>query len=134
MTLLAGLAPDNVQAQLEFVVDAMREMSEQTDPQEMSRLYGRRMRAILPVDASLSLSRRGLDAPWYRITRSSRWQKEINPWKQKDQLPLLRGGVLGELLYAGRPRLVGDLEVPTGDPGYRRANTSTSASVPERPT
>jgi sigma-B regulation protein RsbU (phosphoserine phosphatase) len=102
--------------QMAFVVATMREMSSQTDPQEMSRAYGRRMRSVLPVDGSLSLSRRDLTAPAFRITRSSRWQEEINPWKQKDRLPLLRGGLGAELLYGNEPRLFDDLHVAADDP------------------
>ena len=38
---------------LRFVVDTMREMSLQVDPQEMNRSYRRRIRQILPVDRTL---------------------------------------------------------------------------------
>ena len=55
---------------LAFVVEMMREMSRQTDPQEMVKAYGRFMDRILEVDRFVSLSRRDLAAPWYRITRS----------------------------------------------------------------
>ncbi len=134
MTLLTGLpgtTPENHQTQLDFVVDAMREMSEQTDPQEMSRLYGRRMRALIPVDASISVSRRDLEPPAYLITRSSRWHEDVNPWKQRDKLPLLRSGVLGELLYAGRPRLLGRLDVPADDPAHEYlAGMRSGAFIP----
>src|SRR5215213_8916006 len=79
---------------LEVIVQTMREMSRQTDPQAMVRAYASRIREILPTDGFVSISRRGLDAPYYRITRSSRWTEEVNPWKEKDRLPLLRGGIL----------------------------------------
>src|SRR5262245_5494269 len=104
MSTLIGLFGENGwREQMAFVVASMREMSSQTDPQEMSRAYGRRMRTVLPVDGSLSLSRRDLAAPSYRITRSSRWQEEINPWKQKDRLPLLHGGLGAEWIYGDEP-------------------------------
>jgi sigma-B regulation protein RsbU (phosphoserine phosphatase) len=115
--------------QLGFVVAAMREMSSQTDPQEMSRAYGRRMRTILPVDGSLSLSRRDLTAPAFRITRSSRWTEEVNPWKQKDRLPLLRGGVGAELLYGNEPRLLEDLRVGGDDPLFEYLDGFRSAAA-----
>src|ERR1700722_6469257 len=97
--------------QMSFVITTMREMSSQTDPQEMNRAYGRRIRTVLPADGSLSLSRRDLEAPFFRITRSSRWQEEINPWKQKDRLPLLQGGIGAELIYGNEPHLFDDLRV-----------------------
>src|SRR5262249_34484121 len=129
LTGLPGVSEDNWQSQLDFVVEAMREMSEQTDPQEMSRLYGRRMRAILPVDASLSISRPGLARPASRVTRSSRWQTEVNPWKQKDALPLHRGGLLAELIYANRPRLFDDLQISPDEPAGEYLEGFRSAAV-----
>ena len=51
------------QERLDIIVDMMREMSSQTDPQEMVRSYGAKARTILPSDHRISLSRRGLTAP-----------------------------------------------------------------------
>jgi phosphoserine phosphatase RsbU/P len=110
---------------LRLIVETMREMSTQTDPQEMRRAYAERVRRLIPTDASLSLSRRELSFPFYRITRSTTWQRDINPWKEKDLLPLLNGGLLAELIYADEPRFLDDLVVPEDDPaaeylsGYR---------------
>jgi sigma-B regulation protein RsbU (phosphoserine phosphatase) len=106
------------QEQLSFVVASMREMSSHTDPQEMNRAYSRRIRTMIPVDGALSLSRRDLDAPHFRITRSSRWTEEVNPWKQKDRLPLLQGGILAELLYGDEPKLFHDFRVAPDDPAF----------------
>ncbi|MEC9373875.1 MAG: PP2C family protein-serine/threonine phosphatase [Planctomycetota bacterium] len=102
---------------LQSIVETMREMSQHSDPQAMVRDYGKRMDAMYRRDGFLALSRRGLESPWYRITRSSRWTEEINPWQQKDRLPLLNEGFLGELLYAQTPTIVGDLRIPESDPG-----------------
>jgi sigma-B regulation protein RsbU (phosphoserine phosphatase) len=57
-----------------------------------------------------------LQDPWYRITRSSRWQQPINPWTEVHRLPLLDDGLLGDLLYAGKPALINRLEIAPGDP------------------
>jgi len=98
------------------IVQTMREMSRQTDPQMMVQAYGSRVRKINPADRMVALSRRGLPAPQYRITRSSTWKPGINPWKQKQLLPLLDRGLLGELLYGDEPRIIDDLHVPDDDP------------------
>jgi sigma-B regulation protein RsbU (phosphoserine phosphatase) len=103
---------------LDIIVAMMREMSVQTDPQEMRRAYTERIRRLLPVDASLSLSRRDLSRPRFRITRSSHWKEDINPWKEKERLPLLEGGLLGELIYGDQPRLIDELVVPSDDPAW----------------
>jgi sigma-B regulation protein RsbU (phosphoserine phosphatase) len=111
------------------VVATMREMSGQTDPQEMNRAYRARMRQLLPVDGSLSLSRRDLTAPRFRVTRSSRWKEEINPWKEKDRLPLLQGGILAELIYGDEPRLFDDLRVGPDDPAWEYLDGYRSAAA-----
>jgi phosphoserine phosphatase RsbU/P len=103
---------------LEFIVATMRELSSQTDPMRMRLLYTQRMRKLLPLDASLNVSRRELSASWFRITSSSRWTETINPWKQKDRLPLLQGGLLAELLYGDKPVIFDDLQVCPKDPAF----------------
>src|SRR5271165_1871547 len=80
------LGPGDWRERLAVINEMMREMSLQDDPQSMVRTYGARMRSIMPSDRWLSLSRRGLEFPRYRITRSSTWPEVIDPWKQKDRL------------------------------------------------
>ncbi|HEY7156731.1 MAG TPA: PP2C family protein-serine/threonine phosphatase [Gemmataceae bacterium] len=104
------------QERLALIVETMKEMSQQTDPQEMSRAYGKRMRSLRPTDRFVSLSRRDLQYPWFRVTRCSLWKEEINPWKQKDRLPLLQGGLFADLIYSDEPRLFEDVQVPDDDP------------------
>src|SRR5947207_2540069 len=99
-----GPHPGDWRERLAAVVTMMREMSNQTDPQEMVRAYGRRLREIVRSDRFVSLSRRDLAYPKYRITRSSLWAEELNPWTEKDRLPVLEGGLFGELLYGDQPR------------------------------
>ncbi|MDG3007821.1 PP2C family protein-serine/threonine phosphatase [Paludisphaera mucosa] len=97
------------QTRLAEVAELMREMSTHDDPQEMVRSYGRRVRQIMPSDRWISISRRGLEYPKYRITRSSLWSEEINPWKQPEKLPVFEGGLLAELIYADQPRIIDDI-------------------------
>ena len=115
-----GLLKGDWQERLAYIVDAMRDMSLQTDAQEMVRSYGSRVRTLLPAARWLSLSRRGLEEPWYRITRSSTWTEAIDPWKQKDRLPLLKGGLLADLIYGDEPRLIDDITplLAADDPAF----------------
>ena len=101
---------------LAFVIETMRDLSKQTDPEAMVRQYGKRMRQVMPSDANLSLSRRGLKEPWYRITRSSRFTEQVNPWKQPDRLPVFEGGLLSKLIYGNEPVIIDDLDVAPDDP------------------
>jgi sigma-B regulation protein RsbU (phosphoserine phosphatase) len=94
---------------LAFVVETMREISRQTDPQAMVQAYSLRMRKIMPSDGFVSLSRRDLPAPQYRITRSSTWDRSVNPWQQRQQLPVFEWGLLGELLYGNEPVIIDDV-------------------------
>jgi phosphoserine phosphatase RsbU/P len=104
------------QKRLALITDTMREISRQTDPQVIGRTYASRMRELMPLDGYLSLSRRDLAPPAYRITRSTRWKEEINPWKERDRLPVFTRGLLGELIYGDQPRLINDLCVADDDP------------------
>jgi phosphoserine phosphatase RsbU/P len=113
-----GLQSGHWRERLNDVVALMREMSRQTDPQEMVRAYSTRLRKMLRTDSFLALSRRGLEFPKYRITRSSRWTGEVNPWKDKDRLPVFAGGLLGELIYGDEPRIIDNLQVSPTDPAY----------------
>ena len=104
-------------------------MSLQDDPQAMVRAYGARMRRFQKTDGFVALSRRGLEHPKYRVTRSSTWEKEVDPWKEKDRLPLLEGGLMGELLYGDVPRIIDDLRLADDDPAraYLGENRSLMA-------
>ena len=115
-TIFAEPAADDWRRRLDLIVEAMQELSRHSDPQEMVRAYAEKVRQLVPSHQRLSLSRRGLSYPNYRITRSTTWSEEINPWKQKDRLPLLSGGLLGRLIYAGTPEVIDDLDFAADDP------------------
>lgn len=100
------------------VVDLMRALSKETEPQAAVRLYRDRVRRLIPFDATIAVSRRDLSAPWYRITRASVWKDEVNPWVQKDRLPLHDRGLLGELIYRDEPTIINDLKPDPDDPAF----------------
>lgn len=103
---------------LKVVVELMRGVSRQNDPNELVRMYGAGVRRITPSDAYIALSRRDLAPPYYRITRSHIFTEEINPWTQRERLPVLQGGLLGELLYADEPRILDDFHPSADDPAF----------------
>ena len=104
------------QERLAHVVSMMREMSTHTDPQEMVRAYGARVRPLMGSLGFLALSRRDLSFPKFRITRSSQWKDDINPWTEKHRLPILEGGILGALIYGNEPKIIDDLQFDEDDP------------------
>ena len=110
--------PTTWQERLDIIVDMMRDMSLHTDPQAMVRSYGEKIQSLLSIDRRLSLSRRGLESPHFRITRSTSWATEVNPWLEKERLPLLQGGLLAELIHGDKPVLIGDLQLNHNDPAF----------------
>lgn len=105
------------QERVDRVVETMRKISLQRDPQTVVRLYSEHVQQVSPIDRLVSVSRRGLDAPWYRIARNSDWDQQPNPWKERQRLPVLQGGLIGELAYGNRPVLIDELDVAPDDPG-----------------
>jgi phosphoserine phosphatase RsbU/P len=117
------IAPDffdteqrNWRARLAVSVAVMRELSQYSDPQEMYAVFTRRMAQLFPVSRQLSISRRGLRSPQYRVTRYNLWTDPVNPWKESHRLPVHEGGLLAQLLYADEPRVVEELALDGDDP------------------
>jgi phosphoserine phosphatase RsbU/P len=128
-SLFTGPHEGDWRQRLGLIVEMMRHMSLQTDPQEMVRAYAERIRLLLPSERGISLSRRGLTAPKFRITRSTTWEESINPWKERNRLPLLEGGLLAELIYGDEPKVINNLDVAGNDPAadYLAGNRSLMA-------
>src|SRR5262245_20561388 len=108
--------PRNWRARLAVSVEVMRELSRSTDPQEMYAVFARRMAQLFPVSRHLTLTRRGLRHPDYRVSRFSLWKDPINPWKEPHRLPVHSGGILAELLYGDQPRIIDGLTIDADDP------------------
>mgnify|MGYP000443690213 CR=1 FL=1 len=106
------------QDRLAHIVETMREVSKETDPQAMVRAYGRRMRGTVEPGHTISLSRRDLPFPQVRITRSTLWKEQLDPWKDRDRLPLLSGGFFSELAWSDKPLVVTTVAVAEDDPAY----------------
>lgn len=107
------------QQELKIIDVAMRGVSDITDPNLMVRAYWDSIRELLPDADYLALSRRGVEPPDFLITRSARFTEHFNPWTQRDRLPRLRGGLLGEIAYADAPVVIEDLpaRLHEDDPG-----------------
>ncbi len=103
--------------QLRATVEMLREMSHQKDPQKLVELF--QSANISGGEYLLSLSRRGLQAPWYRITRHADWPDTFNPWNNQDRLPLLKSGLLGDLIYGNVPRILHDVSIAPDDPAHQ---------------
>lgn len=110
----------NWQEELEIIDRTMMIISSITDPEELVGAYWEGIGELVPVPDFVALSRRGESPPHYLVTRSSRFTEEINPWTQRERLPRLTGGLLGELVYGNKPVVINDLpaRLSPDDPGH----------------
>jgi sigma-B regulation protein RsbU (phosphoserine phosphatase) len=108
------------QEELDIIDRTMRAISGVTDPEELVEVYWNGIGELIEVGDYVSLSRRDVAPPKYLVTRSSRFTEHFNPWTQRDRLPRLSGGLLGEIAYANRPVIIDDLpaRLTEDDPGY----------------
>lgn len=108
--------------ELAIVVDMMREVSMQSDPQQAALMYGKKLRnsGLVPADSWMAISRRGLKPPEYRITRSWQWKTNVNPWAELEKLPKFDRGILSELMYQTEPVVIEDLQsrISPDDPAW----------------
>ena len=95
--------------ELEIIDRTMKAISGITQPDELVDVYWNGIGELIAINDYLALSRRNVEPPFYLITRSSRFTEQINPWTQRERLPRLSGGVLGEIAYANKPVLIDDL-------------------------
>jgi sigma-B regulation protein RsbU (phosphoserine phosphatase) len=107
------------QEELAIVDQTMKAISGITDPEQLVSVYWEGIGQIITLTDYVAVSRRDVEPPYYLVTRSSRFTEEINPWTQRDRLPRLAGGLLGEIAYANRPVIIEDLpaRVAADDPG-----------------
>ncbi|MGH7242970.1 MAG: PP2C family protein-serine/threonine phosphatase [Phycisphaerales bacterium] len=106
--------------ELEIIDRTMKAVSGITDPNQMVEMYWDGVGELWPMEHYLSLSRRGVEPPKYVITRSSRFVEHFNPWTQREKLPVLSGGILGDVAYADKPLVIADLpsQLKKDDPGW----------------
>ncbi|MFO0896187.1 MAG: PP2C family protein-serine/threonine phosphatase [Pirellulales bacterium] len=108
------------QEELAIIDATMKAISGVTDPEELIGIYWDGIGQLVAIDDFVSVSRRNVEPPFYLITRSSRFTEQVNPWTERDKLPKVSGGLLGEILYGNEPVLIEDLpsRLSADDPAY----------------
>jgi sigma-B regulation protein RsbU (phosphoserine phosphatase) len=131
MSTQSTISPQSTdwRTRLDYITQTMRELSSETDPNAMVAHYGERVARLVPRDRVISLSRRDLPHPQYRITRYNLWKESINPWKDKNRLPIYSGGVLANLIYGDEPTIINDLQLDANEPAaeYLQGQRSLAA-------
>jgi sigma-B regulation protein RsbU (phosphoserine phosphatase) len=108
------------QEELAIIDRTMLAISGVRDPEKLVETYWGGVGELIAIDDYVALSRRGVDPPHYLITRSSRFTEHPNPWTQREKLPRLSGGLLGEIVYANGPTIIDDLpaRLAADDPAH----------------
>ena len=106
--------------ELDIIDRTMKAISGITDPEDLVDVYWNGIGKLIEVKDYLALSRRNVEPPFYLITRSSRFREYFNPWTQRERLPRLSGGLLGEIAYANKPVMIEDLpaRLAADDPAH----------------
>ncbi len=112
------VTPRNIRDRIAVSTDMMRELSRYADPDELYHVYARRMSQLYPTARQVSVSRRGLENPLFRVTRFNLWKDQVNPFRDAHRRPVLSGGVIADLLYGDEPRVIDDLIVTPDDPAW----------------
>lgn len=97
------------QQELEIIDRTMKAISGVSDPEELVQAYWSGVGELIAIEDYVALSRRGVEPPEYLITRSSRFTENPNPWTERERLPRLTGGLLGEIAYGNAPAVIEDL-------------------------
>ena len=106
----------NARARLAVSVELMRELSRYADPDELYQVFSKRMSQLYPTARQLTVSRRGLDRPQFRVQRFNLWKHAVNPHRQPEKLPIYSGGLIGEMIFEDQPRVIDELELHPDDP------------------
>lgn len=101
--------------ELEIIDRTMKSISGVTEPEKFVELYWGGIGELLAIENFVAVSRRNIEAPYFLVTRSSRFTEHFNPWTEREKLPKLSGGLLGELAYGNGPRVIEDLPSVLGD-------------------
>jgi sigma-B regulation protein RsbU (phosphoserine phosphatase) len=97
------------QEELAIIDRTMKAISGVTDPEELVGVYWSGIGDLIAIDDYVAISRRNVEPPFYLITRSSRFTEHFNPWTQRERLPKMSGGLLGEISYGNGPVIIDDL-------------------------
>lgn len=105
---------------LQRLVELLRTVSGTHDPVQLQREFSGTMAELDPIEGYVSLSVRGLQPGEYKITGrlfndEQRQAGRGDVWSKFKQLPVHRGGFLGDIIENPVPQVFEDLSI-TGDP------------------
>jgi response regulator RpfG family c-di-GMP phosphodiesterase len=124
-------SPADWRRRLQLVTDAARDMSRRDTATDILSACQTRRRDWLPVDGILTVSRRGLQRPGFRITAGDPWLTLTSSSNAALEGAILEGGLLGELVHAGHATTIEELAADPHDPAFEHLRGMGSlAAVP----
>lgn len=100
------------------LTDILRRSSRATEPTEMLSILGPWLRRVRQSDFFITVSKRGLPAGEYKITRVIERPNEIsqqgdptNPWRDWSKMTSHTGGLVGELIGQDHPSQLREIDV-----------------------
>lgn len=98
-------------------LDMVRRISLAQQPQQVMQAFSNAMRQAFGDSALVTVTCRGLKPGQYKVTRQIDYD-DVNrvptddPWRQRDHLPTVSGGLIGQLITEGKPTLLTRLDAP----------------------
>src|SRR5687768_8136354 len=124
-------SPTDWRRRLQLVTDAARDLSRRDTAADILNACQTRRRDWLPVDGILTVSRRGLEPPGFRITVGDPWLTLMRSSSAAAEGPIREGGILGELVHAGHATTIQELAIDPRDPAFDHLRDMGSlAAVP----
>jgi len=107
--------PFDQSARIPRLLELVASLSTATTPQEVLGRYSRYDDEMESRDGFVSISTAGLEPGEYRVTRMvfghiSETMSTADPWSKRD-IPVHRGGFIGDIIKQGTPRLFTDAEL-----------------------
>ena len=101
---------------LESLLGDLAELSGLERPEQVTPLLRRSSMMSVDADGVLALSTRDLGPKEFRITRSAvedleNLTRPVDTWSRRHEIPVHRGGVIGDIVAEGRPAIHRDLKV-----------------------
>lgn len=114
---------------LVHITSTVRELSHAFEPHAMVERYAERMQEFMPVRRLLTATRRGFESPRFGLAKMRSWEEKAELGQDRSAFEEMEGGLLGELLYGGEPRIIEELRVAADDPaaGYLVGQSSLIA-------
>jgi phosphoserine phosphatase RsbU/P len=105
---------------IDVLLGMVRDISTATTPPQVMAAFARYYWDLRPLDYMISLSTKGLPQGEYRITRQidvaqirsgQGGQLTPAPLPRREEIPVHRGGFLGQIIRLARPQLIHDLDL-----------------------